>query len=342
MQPKISVIVPVYNVEKYLFRCIDSLINQSLKDIEIILVNDGSPDGSRAICEKYLLEDKRIKLINKNNEGLGFARNSGLEIATGEFVAFVDSDDYVDLQMYEILYAKAKEMHSDVMYCGFNKVSDKLKVQPINEVSAAISFESHNDVEEVLLDMIGTEPSCKIDNRYQMSVWRGIYSKLIIDQYKIRFCSEREFISEDIIFHIDYLQKASKISFMPDALYFYCDNSDSLTRTYRADRFERYVILYKEICSRLPLIEVQSRAMRLLIAYTRSLIFLLSEYDMTMNQRVKTLKIICNDIVWQKINKEYDYKKLTFLQYLVFCLVKNNCYYSLILLSYIKKLRKAC
>ena len=97
---KVSIIVPVYNVEKYIDRCMKSLMNQTLHEIEIILVDDGSPDSCPQMCDEYAKQDTRVKVIHKENAGLGYARNSGLEIATGEYVAFVDSDDYVDTQMF--------------------------------------------------------------------------------------------------------------------------------------------------------------------------------------------------------------------------------------------------
>jgi len=104
--PKVSIIIPCYGVEKYLDRCMDSILKQTLNDIEIILVDDGSPDRVPEMCDNYASRDPRIRVIHKPNAGLGYARNSGLEIATGEFVAFVDSDDYIDIGMYEALYAK--------------------------------------------------------------------------------------------------------------------------------------------------------------------------------------------------------------------------------------------
>ena len=104
-RPKISLIVPCYNVERYLDTCVKSLVEQTLEDIEIILVNDLSPDRVPEMCDKWASNDRRVKVIHKKtNEGLGYARNSGLDIATGEYVAFIDSDDYVDTKMYEMLY----------------------------------------------------------------------------------------------------------------------------------------------------------------------------------------------------------------------------------------------
>jgi glycosyltransferase involved in cell wall biosynthesis len=340
-QPKVTVIVPVYNVEKYLSRCMKSLINQTLKDIEIILVDDGSPDSSKHMCDEYALQDCRIKVIHKENGGLGFARNSGLEIATGEFVAFVDSDDYVDLKMYETLYNQAKDLNLDTVFCGFNNVDNKQKIHPVSEVDSIKIFGSQKDILDFLLDMIGTEPNYAVDRKYQMSVWRAIYSKKVIDNHNLKFCSEREFISEDIIFHIDYLQKVQKIAIVPNSMYFYCSNinSTSLTKTFREDRFEKYVILYKEICSRLDVSEVNNRAIRLLIGYSRTLIFHLADYKITLNEKSKIIKSISDNVVWEAIHSAYDYKKLPFYQKFVYYILQKRLTYILIFISFVKKNR---
>ena len=123
--PKVSIIVPIYNVEKYLATCIKSLQNQSLKDLEIILVDDESPDNCPKLCNEYAKTDSRIKVIHKKNEGLGFARNSGLNIAEGEFVSFLDSDDYIDLNAYEELYELAKSNNLDAIYYKFESFTDE-------------------------------------------------------------------------------------------------------------------------------------------------------------------------------------------------------------------------
>ncbi len=121
---KISVIVPVYNVEEYIQQCLDSIVNQTLKEIEIICVNDGSTDNSPQILEEYAKKDKRIKIINKKNAGLGAARNTGMEHATGEYIGFIDSDDWVDLGMFKKLYSNAKSQNSDMVMCPIYIVDD--------------------------------------------------------------------------------------------------------------------------------------------------------------------------------------------------------------------------
>ena len=120
---KVSVVIPIFNVESYLERCVESVIHQTLKDIEIILVDDKSPDRCPAICDAYSLKDSRIKVVHKKqNEGLGFARNSGLEIATGEYVTFLDSDDWVEEQTYDYLYNIVNNKQLDICYFQHRRV----------------------------------------------------------------------------------------------------------------------------------------------------------------------------------------------------------------------------
>ena len=117
--PKISVIIPVYKVEEYLKRCVDSVIGQTLRDIEIILVDDGSPDNCPAICDEYAKKDDRVRVIHKKNGGLSDARNAGIDIAKGEFLGFVDSDDYIEADMYEYLYDLVKKENAEISMCEF-------------------------------------------------------------------------------------------------------------------------------------------------------------------------------------------------------------------------------
>lgn len=134
---KVSIIVPVYNVEQYLEKCLISLVNQTLDNIEIIVVNDGSPDNSQKIIDKYYKKyPNKIKKHIKENGGLSSARNYGLKFATGEFVAFVDSDDYVDVNMYKIMYDKAKKNNSDIVCCNLNVViGDRIEKKKINDTT---------------------------------------------------------------------------------------------------------------------------------------------------------------------------------------------------------------
>ena len=234
--PKVSVIIPVYNVEKYLNRCMQSILNQTLKEIEIILVDDGSTDNSPVLCDEYARNENRVKVIHKENEGLGFARNSGMEVAIGEFVAFCDSDDWVDLEMYSTLYNMAKIEQLDAVYTEFN---------PDNYPGFHVilhperTYSGHADMQQLMLDFIGAEPEYDSDVKFQVSVCKAIYSLDLIKRHRLLFHSERKFISEDLVFNIDFLQKASCVKTVPLQMYHYWFNPNSLTHVYRSNLWNR-------------------------------------------------------------------------------------------------------
>ena len=140
MTDLVSVIVPIYKVEKYLGKCVDSIINQTYKNLEIILVDDGSPDNSGKICDEYAKKDNRIKVIHKENGGLSSARNAGLDVATGEFIAFVDSDDRIHLDFVEKLYRAIKEENADIASCYVESFIKKLLLKARGSSSIIITW----------------------------------------------------------------------------------------------------------------------------------------------------------------------------------------------------------
>ena len=163
----ISVIVPVFNNERYLKRCLDSIIGQSLSNIEIILIDDGSTDKSGKICDMYAVTDKRVKVIHQKNAGVSAARNTGISIAVGEYIGFVDSDDWIEKQMYEKMFFEAKRSNSDVVMCDATTVFEKGRTQSdtIIQLSENLILEKSDFYPSLLLEMAG-------------SVWRCIYSKV--------------------------------------------------------------------------------------------------------------------------------------------------------------------
>lgn len=206
-QALISVIVPIYNVEKYLPRCIDSLIHQSYANLEIILVDDGSPDNCPDICDDYAKIDNRIQVIHKENGGLSDARNVGFEHSTGEYIAFIDSDDYVHPQMLEILYRLLLEENSEIAVCNFQPFT---KTAPENH-SEKIQIES----------LSGLDAAKRLYQRVYATqtvvAWDKLYSKHII--------AENRFIvgkfNEDEFFSYKALIQASRVTFTSQKLYYY-------------------------------------------------------------------------------------------------------------------------
>lgn len=229
----ISVIVPIYNVEKYIERCVKSIINQTYTNLEIILVDDGSTDDSSDICDQFI--DKRIKVIHKDNGGLGSARNAGLDAASGKYVTFVDGDDEIAGNHIENLYRLIALEKCDTCLCGHTKVYPNSRIENENYLKKHC-FEGQEILKKVLSRMMGSEPG-KYD-KIEMSVCMALYSNEIIQANGIRFVSEREFISEDLIFDFDYYPNCQRIVVSEDVGYYYYDNIGSLTTRYNPNRFE--------------------------------------------------------------------------------------------------------
>ena len=198
MKDLVSIIIPIYNSSKYLMECLDSVINQTYSNLEILLINDGSTDNSKDICESYLKNDKRIKLYNQNNSGPSVARNKGLSLANGKYIIFIDSDDFIELDMIEKMYNVATDKNVDVVVCAYNEVyEDKIKT---------ISVEKRNSFSEYL---------------YETSIQGYICNKLVKKD-----CIKKEFdieirIMEDLIFWNENLKYINTVELVNEPLYNY-------------------------------------------------------------------------------------------------------------------------
>ena len=227
----ISIIVPAYNAEKYLEKCLESLVNQTKKNIEIIVINDGSTDDT----EKIILEFKErypemIKYFFQENSGQSVARNVGIEMAEGKYIAFVDSDDYVSERMFEILYNKAIEKNFDIVASDVNSIYPKKNV----EVSSGIRFES--------VDLTRNEKSELLRNMYAV-VWNKIYKKELLEKKKILF--EPDLWFEDVLFLYELIPYIKSIGFVEDILYQYVQRENSVTYTYSDKLLDIYKMLEK-------------------------------------------------------------------------------------------------
>ena len=213
---KVSIIIPVYKAEKYLSKCVDSVLNQSYTDLEVILVEDGSPDNCGAICDDYAKKDSRIKVVHKENEGVSKARNAGLDIATGEYVQFVDSDDYLELQMTEKLVHAMKEQKVDMVLCGFYEKN--LNFEKVSKIEEETGIYKKKD----FLMRIMNNPY----SFHYGVLWNKLFKRKVIE--RIRFSSDMDF-GEDFIFNLHYLGKIEKIAVIEEPLYYYIRyNTDSL------------------------------------------------------------------------------------------------------------------
>lgn len=341
MTPKVSVIVPVYNVEKYLSRCMDSILNQTLKDIEIILVDDKSPDNSPQMCDEYTKVDKRVKVIHKPiNEGLGFARNTGLSIAQGEYVAFIDSDDFVTLDYFETLYNLAKLQDYDAVYSEFNNqyypgytIIEKPEAEYCNK----------KEVETLMLDMIGPEPSFPSDVKFQVSSCKVLYAKAVIDANNLRFKSEREFISEDLLFNLEFLKCCQKVKYVPMRLYYYCLNGASLSHTYKPEIWTKLQKMLSGIQNLKSDISNQTefdlRIQRLTLFYVRGALSSELFQNKQNPSKRKSISRILSDKVLAEALKSYPGNQLPWKHKLFFYALKYKSYsaiYSLLFLQHIR------
>ncbi|WP_288230176.1 glycosyltransferase [uncultured Faecalicoccus sp.] len=297
---KISIIVPVYKVEVYLERCINSLLNQTMKEIEIIMVDDGSPDNCPEMCNKYEAEYAHIHVIHKANGGLGLARNSGLEIARGKYVIFVDSDDYVTQDMCEMLYAKAEQYSADVVYANhFKDIKGKI-TDKVERIERDIVLESKDDIEKFNLDMIANLPESPRDTPIEVSVWAAIFNRETIENNNIRFVSERVLISEDVVFNIDFYSKANTIVICSEAVYYYCFNEESLSKSYNPNRFSKDKELWRYVLEKINGISstAEIRCSRFLIARARCAIGMIVASNKKITR--KMVKQYISEIVHDK------------------------------------------
>lgn len=330
MIPKVSIIVPVYNVELYLKECVESIRQQSLQDIEIILVDDKSPDNSPSICDKYAQTDTRIKVIHKPiNEGLGFARNSGLEVATGEFIAFIDSDDFIDKNMFYTLYQEAAPSNADIVYCGLSFYRNNCFIKK-EEVKKRTIYATEKERKELILDFVAPEPSYKSDVKYMMSACKAIYRRSIIKENKILFLSERKVLSEDIFFNIQMILKSHTIIFIPNSFYFYRYNCNSITHKFNLEKYKKHHIFFQELESLLQehfyFKEYSIHIDRLKFLYLRNSISALFK-DQTNKNPKDDFKVIINDCLWQTMLLYYPYWKLPIKHCLFFLFLKTKSYY---------------
>lgn len=223
----ISIIIPVYKVEKYLEKCIQSVINQTYENLQIILVDDGSPDNCGKICDEYAKKDHRIEVIHKSNGGLSDARNKGLEMAKGEYIGFVDSDDYIEADMYEVLYNLLKQYNADVSICNFYTVSQgKISIK-----NADNGINEYNRI-EILKEIL-------LDKNIQSYAWNKLYKKELFDEIKYPIGKKYEDIGTT--FYV--FEKCNKIVVTSEPEYYYLKRSDSLVNNVT----ESTVLDYTEI-----------------------------------------------------------------------------------------------
>ena len=228
---KISIVIPIYNAEDHLQRCVDSVLNQTEKNIEIILVDDGSKDNSIEICKNYLNQDKRVQLIHQENSGVSAARNRGIEQACGEYIGFIDSDDWIEPNMYECLLREANQASADIVICDARTVYEDGKIQAdtITQLSGNQILQKSEFTPSLLLEMAGSAFRCIYKNhRYNDKLQK---QKTILFPLGVKF-------SEDRIFNLYAFGQANKICYIKKAFYNRYMNEKSTVHRFHQDYFE--------------------------------------------------------------------------------------------------------
>ena len=239
MAPYFSIILPVYNVEKYLQRCVRSVQNQSFSDYEIILVDDGATDSSGELCDKLAAEDPKITVVHKENGGLASARNAGLQKATGRYVWFVDSDDWIEPDALQCLYQASSEQSPDLVKFSYYRVDEsRTEVTGLAE-PGLYTEESLEKLRSLAFYYTG---------KFLLSACFCIYRRALITEHRLEFVSERIVGSEDYLFNLQVLLFARSVQVIPSYLYDYEQRDGSLTQKYRPDLAQQYTRLYKELC----------------------------------------------------------------------------------------------
>ena len=233
MQPKISVIVPVYKAEKYLHRCVDSILAQTFTDFELILIDDGSPDNSGAICDEYAAKDNRVKVIHKENGGVASARQCGIDNAVGEYTIHADPDDWIEPTMLEELYKKATEDNADMVICDFYVDTEKECFYREQKISGKNS-------KNVLHDLLF--------HKLHGSLWNKMIRLTCYKEFQITFARNLNYC-EDYLVCVKVLLNDIKIGYLNKAFYHYDQvvNNDSITRRYTIDTYKQRCLFIDEL-----------------------------------------------------------------------------------------------
>ena len=302
----VSVILPVYNVEKYLDRCLESVTKQTYPNLEIILVDDGSGDDSGSICDNWALKDKRIRVIHKENAGAGYARNTGIDSAAGEFVCFFDSDDYIEPNTVEDAVCAMQANRADIVCFGMHRVNSAGEVtSSVIPEGIGPVFEGKAVQEVFLPNLIHKDPRSQAPMKLYASLWSAMFSMELIQRAQWRLVSEREYMSEDVYSLLALYKSVRKVVVLPKAYYYYCENPVSVSRKYVPGRYSlirKFYLETSKLCEDLGYNrEVLHRVSKPYLGYTTAVTKKLVASDESVKEKYRELKSIIGDNVLQRV-----------------------------------------
>lgn len=324
----VTVVLPVYGVEPYLDQCIESVVAQTYPNLEILLIDDGSPDRCPEICDRWAEKDPRIRVIHKQNAGLGMARNTGIEEAEGEYICFFDSDDYVAEDTIEKVYGLAVKEQSELAIFGLKALDAKGNVKNCFIPQYGYrTYQGKEVQEEFLRDCLGPDPDSG-EEFFYFSAWLFLYSTELIRRSGWRFVSERDIISEDTYSLTALMKDVQRVSVLPEALYFYRFNDNSLSRSCQSDRYERIRSFYMELkalCRKnLYSEQVIRRSSHLYFANTIAAMKQLILSQRSISWKRKELRKIIDDTVMQETLHEIRNHKMSIQRRLLFFAMRQR------------------
>lgn len=294
--PLVSVVVPIYRVEKYLPQCVDSILAQTLDDIEVILVDDGSPDSCGEIADEYARRDSRVTVVHQNNMGLGPARNSGMSVSSGEYIGFVDSDDWIDPRMYESLYHAGVANDADVVFTGFQAVRNGQVIFSRSQPLGECILNGQEEIFQLRRAFYGALPNREDDDPTPISVWVGLYKKELIQRKRIQFKNIR---SEDKFFNTAVCRSAQRVMTINGTPYSYRkDDQYSITAASSVAAIDSYAELFTALFE-LALQETDSykqecllRAKRCAIDYSRVLTGKICDSGISTKEKISRIRSV--------------------------------------------------
>jgi len=341
----VSIIVPVYKSEKYLDQCISSIVNQTYQKLEILLIDDGSPDNCPRMCDEWAEKDRRIRVIHKQNSGSGMARNTGIEHATGEYICFFDSDDYLMPDAVEKAYKRAHDEQVDIVVFGMQEIDQNNRVIKIKVPSSSETCYYGKDVRNKFLpDLIDCEYHGAQTTGLCLSLWVCMFSMELIRKTGWRLVSEREILSEDSYSLIALYKQVTKVAILSEVLYCYRLTEGSLSNTYKSDRLTRIKECYSA-CLKLAYAqgyneEVCRSISALCLAFTVGMMKQIVEGQKLSLGCLRMLNTIVKDKTIRHCLEDVFCRRYGWKKRLLFWMMRNKMVLAVFCVSYMQTLKK--
>ena len=335
----VTVVVPVYNVEKYLDRCIQSVLDQTHQNVELILIDDGSPDSSPLICDNWAKKDSRVRVIHKENEGQGIARNLGMGQARGRYICFLDSDDYLLPHTIETTLRQILREQAEVAVFGLACVDAQGNItESYAPQVGERTYRGEEVVRDFLPEFIAPDLRRNGQRLFYMSSCVLLYSMELIRRLNWSYVSERKIISEDVYSLLILFRGVNSVTIVPEVLYHYCHNEVSFSRKYTPNRYERvraYYVATMALCKTCGYdSDISYRLTEPYISYTLGTLKQEAASGLPLRQRFTQIKkIIADDVLQQVLQLRKNDRNGMMRAVIFFCMRHRLYWVSFLLIS---------